>query len=61
MVFSGKVQVDIYHDRERIETLQLTAGQGIMMIDGGMGIKVLKDAEMMEFKNGPFQDDKVPI
>lgn len=59
MVFSGRVKVDIYYQREIIESVDLARGQGVMIVNGGIGIEVLEDAEMMEFKNGPFLEDKI--
>lgn len=61
MILSGLVRVTIYYRQAPIETVELAAGQGVMIVDGGIGIEVLEDAEMMEFKNGPFADDKVVI
>ena len=57
-VISGKVRVSVYHQKEQVESVDLSAGQGVMIVDGGMGIEVLEDAQMYEFKNGPFIEDK---
>jgi len=62
MVFSGLVQVTIYtHEGVLVERVELSRGQGVQIIDGGIGIEVVEDAEMMEFKNGPFVEDKIVI
>jgi hypothetical protein len=58
-VLSGIIQITVYYFNEPIENVRLTAGQGIMLVNGGFGIEVIEDAEMMEFKNGPFVEDKV--
>ncbi len=57
-VTKGLARVTVYHEGASIETIDLSAGQGIMMIDGGLGVEILEDAEMFEFKNGPFIEDK---
>ena|SRR6185436_15189141 len=61
MVFSGKVRATIYYQAKSIETVELTAGQGLMIVSGGVGYEILEDATMMEFKNGPFLEDKIII
>ena len=61
MVMTGLVRVTIYDHQNPVEVIELTAGQGVMLIDGGIGIEILEDAEMLEFKNGPFVEDKVVI
>ncbi len=59
MVFSGVVNVSVYSQNELIEVVTVRTGQGVMIVDGGIGIEVIEDAKMMEFKNGPFVEDKV--
>jgi hypothetical protein len=60
MVFSGVVDTTIYnHGGTPLEKVRLTGGQGVLIVDGGIGIEVVEDAEMMEFKNGPFVEDKI--
>jgi hypothetical protein len=38
---------------------EVSAGQSLMLVDGGYTIEVLEDAAFYEFKNGPFKEDKV--
>lgn len=59
VVFSGVVKVTVYYNKKLVEVVKLRAGQGIMIVGGGMGIEILEGAKMMEFKNGPFAEDKV--
>ncbi|OGG38369.1 hypothetical protein A3D55_00370 [Candidatus Jorgensenbacteria bacterium RIFCSPHIGHO2_02_FULL_45_20] len=61
LIMSGVVNVYVYHGLEMIEKIQLTSRKGILMVKGGIGIEIIEDAEMMEFKNGPFIEDKVII
>ncbi|OGB85225.1 hypothetical protein A2994_00010 [candidate division Kazan bacterium RIFCSPLOWO2_01_FULL_48_13] len=61
MVITGRARVTIYDQQTPIEAVELSAGQGVMLVDGGIGIEVLEDAQMLEFKNGPFLEDKIVI
>lgn len=59
VIFSGKIRVDVYYEKEIVESVELSGGEGIIIVNGGIGAEVLEDAAMMEFKNGPFLEDKV--
>ncbi|MFA6407408.1 MAG: hypothetical protein WCV80_01740 [Candidatus Paceibacterota bacterium] len=60
IVFSGRVAITAYtREGSFVEKIELGKGQGILIVDGGIGIEILEDAEMMEFKNGPFIEDKI--
>lgn len=61
IVFSGRVRASVYHKNQLLEKIELTTGHGLMIIDGGVGYEILENATMMEFKNGPFLDDKLII
>ncbi|MBN2585365.1 hypothetical protein JXA59_01815 [Patescibacteria group bacterium] len=61
MIITGRVRVTIYDQQTPLEVIELTAGQGVMLVDGGIGIEVIEDAQMLEFKNGPFLEDKIVI
>ncbi|MFH0806302.1 MAG: hypothetical protein V1885_01080 [Candidatus Brennerbacteria bacterium] len=62
MVFSGLVEVTVYNRAGApLEKVKLSGGQGVLIVDGGIGIEVVEDAEMMEFKNGPFVEDKIVL
>jgi len=61
-VRKGKVRLDIYlTPRSLPKRIYLTEGQLYISLSGGFGVTVLKDAEVLEFKNGPFIEDKVVI
>jgi hypothetical protein len=60
MVFSGLIEVTIYtRSGGLLEKIKLSKNQGVLIVDGGIGIEIIEDAEMMEFKNGPFIEDKI--
>ena len=62
MIFSGVVKVSVFDEINLpIEDIVLKEGEGVMIVNGGIGIEILEDAEMMEFKNGPFVEDKIVI
>ena len=52
---SGKVKVTLYSE-EKIETSQhvLNTGDFIIFLEGGHGIQVIEEAEIVEVKNGPY-------
>lgn len=58
MILSGQARITIYYQQVPLEAVELIAGQGVMIIEGGIRVEVLEDAEMIEFKNGPFIEDK---
>lgn len=58
----GKLKVDLYaRDKTLFESVTLEAGEALFLLDCGIGIQMLEDSEAMEFKNGPFAEDKVLI
>lgn len=60
-VLSGAVEITLYDGQEIVEKIRLNPHSGALLIDGGIGIEILKDAEMLEFKNGPFVEDKIVL
>ncbi len=62
IVKKGKIKLDLYGlDKKFFKSLQLNAGDFFVLMRGGIGIHILKDAEMIEVKNGPFKEDKILI
>ncbi|NCN25876.1 hypothetical protein COT94_01815 [Candidatus Falkowbacteria bacterium CG10_big_fil_rev_8_21_14_0_10_37_14] len=62
VVRKGNVRIDVYSsDGVFIKAIELSAGQIYVSVSGGIGINILEDAEIFEFKNGPFVEDKVLI
>lgn len=59
VVFKGSVRLELYYHLERLEEMILGSGMGIMILDGAIQMEALEDVVMMEFKNGPFIEDKV--
>lgn len=62
VVRKGKIKIDIYApDKTLFKKIQLKAGDMYLSLAGGIGIHILENAEVVEFKNGPFLEDKVLI
>ena len=60
MVKKGSVRVDLYSsDKKMFKKIILKTGDFFILQNGGIGIHVIEDAEIVEFKNGPFIEDKV--
>lgn len=53
-VRSGRVRVDFYTDhRSYVRSVELQAGDVILLVSGGHGFEMLEDCEMIEVKQGP--------
>lgn len=62
IVTKGKIKIDLYApDKKIFKSIYLTAGQAVIFMHGGHAVRVLKDSEILEVKNGPFIEDKVFI
>jgi len=62
IIKKGKVKLDLYGpDKKFVKYIYLSAGEMFLLMNGGIGIHVVKDAEMLEVKNGPFKEDKILI
>ncbi len=60
IVRKGKIKVDLYgSDKKYFKTVTLGVGQIFILMNGGYGIHIVEDAELIEVKNGPFLEDKV--
>ncbi len=62
IVKKGKVRIDLYGpDRKFFKYIYLSPGELFLAVAGGHGFRVIKDCEIFEVKNGPFEEDKVFI
>lgn len=62
IVRKGKIKIDLYDSRHRyIRALILKTGEAFILLNGGYGIHIQENAELIEVKNGPFKKDKVLI
>ena len=55
ILLKGILRVDFYKiNKEYLFSKKIFAGDIIMLVNGGHGFKVLKDVEMIEVKQGPY-------
>lgn len=60
IVRRGKVKIDLYSpDRKIFKFIYLQPGDVFVLVNGGYGIHLIKDSELIEVKNGPFIEDKM--
>lgn len=61
VVRKGKIKIDLYAPEtwKKFKSLVLKEGEMFLLLNGGYGIHMLEDAELFEFKNGPFLEDKI--
>ena len=56
---SGVVRVDFYtHTNTYLESKILYTGDVILLAAGAHGFEILEEAEIIEVKQGPYQQDK---
>ena len=61
IVKSGRVEIDFYSsNQEYLESVQLVAGDIILLAAGGHGLNFLEESEIIEVKQGPHagEEDK---
>jgi len=60
IVKKGKIKIDLYGpDKKMFKKIIMKTGDLLLLVDGGYGIHILDNSEMIELKNGPFIEDKV--
>ncbi len=54
-ILSGRIEIALYNkNKERIKSVELKAGDTILLAAGGHGITILEDAKILEVKQGPY-------
>ncbi|MBI5458052.1 hypothetical protein HY971_05010 [Candidatus Kaiserbacteria bacterium] len=62
VVIKGAIEASIFDEKgELIENKRVTEGQCLLIIRGGHEVRVIEDALMYAFKDGPFVDDKIAL
>jgi hypothetical protein len=62
LIRKGRVSVQIFDNAKRLcADVTLRANDGLLLVAGGHAMTVLEDTQLAEIKQGPFQDDKVPL
>lgn len=55
---SGRVRADLYgNDRSYHSSVELGAGDVILLASGGHGFEILEDADIVEVKQGPYRGE----
>ncbi len=60
----GKVKLDVFGLGPKpplVQEVVLEEGEMFILLNGGYGITLLEDSELIEHKNGPFMNDKIMI
>ena len=59
LLLKGILRVDFYDKKKKyLFSKKINEGQIIMLVSGGHGFKVIKDVEMIEVKQGPYNPKK---
>tara|TARA_B100000780_G_scaffold34298_1_gene21405 strand:- start:81 stop:512 length:432 start_codon:yes stop_codon:yes gene_type:complete len=62
ILFKGILRVDFYDNNKKyLFSKKIYAKDIVMLVNGGHGFKVLKDVEMIEVKQGPYNLSKDKI
>lgn len=55
MLKSGKCEIDVYNnDRQFVTTIELSAGDIVLTVNGGHGFRMQEDTVLIEVKQGPY-------
>ncbi|WP_026488628.1 hypothetical protein [Butyrivibrio sp. XBB1001] len=59
VIKSGLLRCDFYrNNHEYVSSIELNAGDVILLVDGGHGFECLEETEMYEIKQGPYTGDQ---
>lgn len=62
VVINGKIRVNLYGSGKKIlKYFFLKNGEAAIILSGGHAVYFLKNTKMLEFKNGPFLNDKKAV
>ncbi len=58
IILTGKVEIDLYGmDNKLLTSVFLDAGDSILFVEGGHGVRIIDDARILEVKQGPYPGD----
>lgn len=58
-IISGKVRVNFYVDKKKVEESIVETGDLLVLLDGGHGFEFLEETNMVEIKQGPYFNSDV--
>lgn len=60
VVIKGAIEASIFDEKgDLIEKKNITAGQCLLIIRGGHEVRIIEDALIYAFKDGPYKEDKI--
>ena len=58
-ILQGKVRINLYSDEKKFICYKiLNSGDSVLLVNGGHGVKLLKDSKIFEVKQGPYVGDE---
>jgi len=55
----GRVRIDLYgNDRKYLRSIVSKTGDVILLVNGGHGLKMLEESEIIEVKQGPYAGEQ---
>jgi hypothetical protein len=62
VVTQGKLLITVCdRNGNDVGAYEVSAGQSLFLVNGGYKLEVLEDVLFYEFKNGPHEEDKIPL
>ena len=59
VIISGKINIELFDDKKDLIYEEiLNTGDAILIFEGGHGITILEDCKFLEFKQGPYDEEK---
>jgi quercetin dioxygenase-like cupin family protein len=59
IMFKGRMRVDFYYEKKKVNETILNAGDIIVLLSGGHGFEVLSKTKLVEIKQGQYIDQKM--
>jgi hypothetical protein len=59
IIQKGKMRVDFYYEKKKINETIINAGDIIVLLSGGHGFEVLEKTKLVEIKQGQYIDQKM--
>jgi mannose-6-phosphate isomerase-like protein (cupin superfamily) len=53
-ILSGRVKIDFYFDKRKVEETILEAGDLVILLNGGHSFEFLEETDLIEIKQGPY-------
>ncbi len=58
IIQKGKVEINLFGmENKPLKSVILNAGDSVLFVEGGHGVKMIEDARILEVKQGPYPGD----